>query len=364
MAFRAFSLMESLIVYAPNVGGGGGLVLLRELLRASWGETRLTAILDRRGRAQLEGNVAHHAVHWVDSSVSGRWSAERLLSKLATVKETVLCFHNLPPVLPNTAEIYCYVHNAYLVGLIPVPRGFGWLRIRNSVERFIARRFRGRVHGYLVQTPTMAEALSRWFGEGVPPIKVVPFTAKAVATNRKLCAGTPPKWDFLYPSDGPIHKNHRRLLDAWRLLAERGSFPTLAITLHPDRDAALRDHVRRLVESYRLRIEDLGFIPHAQLLESYCKAGALIFPSYAESFGLPLLEAQSVGLPILAPELDYVRDVCDPSITFDPYSARSIARAVQRSMGQASDKIEPMSADEFVSTLREGAAGGKARLRL
>lgn len=362
--------MGTIIVYAPNVGGGGGLVLLRELLRADWGDTRLVAILDRRGRAQIVEDTVPFDVYWVESTILGRWGAELLLSRLATVDDAVLCFHNLPPVLPNRAQIFCYVQNAYVVGLIPVSHRLDWLQVRNALERFIARRFRRRVNRYIVQTPTMAEALRRWFGDGVPPVEILPFGA--VGMLSETSQGSPalgvrrpgaslPLWDFIYPSDGPVHKNHRRLFDAWRLLAEQGCFPSLAITLHPSRDTALRKELCRLKESCDVRIQDLGILPHAELIESYGSAGALIFPSYSESFGLPLMEAQLAGLPILAPELDYVRDVCLPSTTFDAFSARSIARAVQRFMGQVSDRIEPTSADAFVSTLREMALDGEAK---
>ena len=56
----------------------------------------------------------------------------------------------------------------------------------------------------------------------------------------------------------------------------------------------------------------------------------MIYPSLFESFGLPLVEAQSFGLPVLAAERDYVRDVITPAESFDPESAVSIARAVMR----------------------------------
>ena len=42
--------------------------------------------------------------------------------------------------------------------------------------------------------------------------------------------------------------------------------------------------------------------------------------NFFESFGLPLLEASSIDLPIIASESDYVRDVCEPAQTFDPNS--------------------------------------------
>ena len=48
---------------------------------------------------------------------------------------------------------------------------------------------------------------------------------------------------------------------------------------------------------------------------------------------MPLLEAEHFKVPILAPELDYVRDLVVPNEVFDPQSPLSISRAVQRFLG-------------------------------
>lgn len=362
--------MGSLVVYAPNVGGGGGLVLLRALLNAWPKSQSLTAILDARGQAEIGSAADGCDICWVRSNVGGRWRAERLLAKTASADDIVLCFHNLPPALPNRGTVYCYVQNANLVGLIPASHNSGWVRLRYVVERFIARRFRGRVDRYLVQTPNMAAALKNWYGDGAPPIDVLPFLADAKPGSQSRAAPlpatnettrcSPAQWDFIYVSDGSFHKNHKRLFEAWRLLAERGHYPSLAITLHPIRDAGLRELLRDLVARWSVKIEDMGQVPHAEILDAYGRAGAMIFPSYAESFGIPLIEAQTVGLPILAPELDYVRDVCTPDVTFDPISARSIARAVERFLGYGTGPVDVMSPVEFVQALLDRTEPSKS----
>jgi glycosyltransferase involved in cell wall biosynthesis len=60
---------------------------------------------------------------------------------------------------------------------------------------------------------------------------------------------------------------------------------------------------------------------------------AVIFPSFCESLGLPLLEARENAVPVIACERDYVREILNPVETFDPESPLSIARAVQRFLG-------------------------------
>jgi glycosyltransferase involved in cell wall biosynthesis len=80
----------------------------------------------------------------------------------------------------------------------------------------------------------------------------------------------------------------------------------------------------------------------------YSSVDALIYPSKFESFGLPLIEAEQSGLPILAPELDYVRDVVIPEQTFDSGSATSIARAVKRFMGLKEPALPIQNAQGFM----------------
>lgn len=49
-----------------------------------------------------------------------------------------------------------------------------------------------------------------------------------------------------------------------------------------------------------------------------------------------------------------MRDVCEPVQTFDPLSAVSMARAVQRFLGAPSVTVEPVRAEEFLAALFEG----------
>ena len=56
-------------------------------------------------------------------------------------------------------------------------------------------------------------------------------------------------------------------------------------------------------------------------------------------------------MPIIAGEMDYVRDVVDPSETFDPLSPVSIARAIKRYLGVPERPLSVMTAERFVKEL-------------
>lgn len=59
------------------------------------------------------------------------------------------------------------------------------------------------------------------------------------------------------------------------------------------------------------RIENIGFIPQDEIFSLYNSCDALLFPSYIETFGLPLIEAALTGIPIIASDLPYAREVLD-----------------------------------------------------
>jgi len=105
-----------------------------------------------------------------------------------------------------------------------------------------------------------------------------------------------------------------------------------------------------------LRIHTLGVLPHDQLLALYRESKALIYPSGFESFGLPLVEAKMAGLPVLAPELDYVRDIVNPVESFDPSSPISIARAVKRFLNEKHSTFKLVDAQSFLNHVASGDA--------
>ena len=77
----------------------------------------------------------------------------------------------------------------------------------------------------------------------------------------------------------------------------------------------------------------------------------LIFPSFFESYGLPLVEANHYKLPVIASELDYVRDILDPVETFDPNSAKSISRSVKRFLNIKEKKTDIVAPVEFIKSV-------------
>lgn len=347
-------MTQRLVLHAPNVHAGGGLVLLQALLSGwKWKDIELILILDQRACRSLvipDGG----RVTWVPTTVRGRLAAEMCLRRHANAPDCLaLCFHGLPPLLPNRAKNIVFQQNRNYLGLNPLSEFSGGTRIRLFVERTLSKVFRHRVSKYLVQTPSMQRELVYWFRSGrtdvkgpdtaVMPLMHFPVEASAVPAAKA-------RWDFAYVADGEAHKNHRNLLAAWILLAQKGLRPSLALTL-TNRDVRLAQEIDDAVRIHRLFITNLTQLSRAEVFRLYEDSRALIFPSTSESFGLPLIEATRAGLPIIASELDYVRDVCTPVQTFDPRSPTSIARAVKRHLKVVEADPELLEPAQFWNNL-------------
>jgi alpha-1,2-rhamnosyltransferase len=68
----------------------------------------------------------------------------------------------------------------------------------------------------------------------------------------------------------------------------------------------------------------------AELLFAFRHSRALVYSSYAEGFGLPLVEALMLGLPALVSDIPVFREIADGhAVYFDPFSVDSIAATVE-----------------------------------
>jgi glycosyltransferase involved in cell wall biosynthesis len=74
----------------------------------------------------------------------------------------------------------------------------------------------------------------------------------------------------------------------------------------------------------------LGYVPKKDLPALYCGAEALLFPSLYEGFGLPVLEAMSCAVPVIASDASSVPEVAgNAAVYVRPDSIESIACAIR-----------------------------------
>ena len=342
--------MESLnstkktVIYAPGIHLGGGLVLLESLI-ASRDKSQLSAVfLDVRLRDCFDVDKSIQ-IFWIKQSMLGRAISEVLLAGYCRGDTDVLCFHGLPPLLPNRGGVSIFFQNRILLSPAAIKLLGFRARLRCFAESILLRVMNRNKYRYFVHTEsTKDELLGYLGGESKNSAKVVPLVGGSI--KRHLYPRASTEYEFVYPAHGEAHKNHRRLIEAWRILASDGYYPTLALTLS-DNNSQILKYIDSAVEDYGLKILNLGNLTHKEMLEVYSRSSALIFPSMVEAYGLPLMEAEAMNVPILAGELDFVRDICEPVETFDVLSAASMSRAVRRFLYPSENNHLPADSTEF-----------------
>jgi glycosyltransferase involved in cell wall biosynthesis len=133
------------------------------------------------------------------------------------------------------------------------------------------------------------------------------------------------------------YKNYVRLIEAWVLLANRrsGALPDLVIVGEnlDDSYAAKMDSARAAAGELAGRIHFLGGVLHSEIRRYYASASIFVFPSYLETFGIPMIEAMASKLPLVASDIPVFREIAeDSALFFDPHDVESIADAMEQAL--------------------------------
>jgi alpha-1,3-rhamnosyl/mannosyltransferase len=138
------------------------------------------------------------------------------------------------------------------------------------------------------------------------------------------------------------HKNWDFMLERLAGLWRRGEVARTLVAIGLGRERpAFEERVRRL--GVADRVETHGHLSPERLGAEYARARALLFPSLAEGFGLPILEAMGSGTPVLIADRSPMVELAQgAAITFDPDSPETFdaaVRALDRSDTLASQLI-------------------------
>jgi glycosyltransferase involved in cell wall biosynthesis len=126
-------------------------------------------------------------------------------------------------------------------------------------------------------------------------------------------------------------KNHGRLLEAYRIVRteDRDCFP---LVLAGGKGWLMNDFEARLTDlGLRESVVLAGYVSDAELQWLYQNCFALIYPSLFEGFGMPVLEALTLGAPVLCSNATSLPEVGGKGVMFfDPIDPCSIASAMKR----------------------------------
>jgi len=197
----------------------------------------------------------------------------------------------------------------------------------------------------ITDSAVSADEIHKYLGYPRERLHVVPLAAQ-----RPVAAARAAGENLLIASgQRRPYKNWDGLIRALALVEETIR-PRLVITGGGKGEDPLASVVREtgLEEWVELR----GWVDDAELSDLRGRARALAYPTMAEGFGLPVLEAMATGLPVIASDLPVLREVGgDAALWFDPHDLGSIADAI-RTVATQPVVAERLSADGLVQAAK------------
>ncbi len=246
------------------------------------------------------------------------WEQTQLLAASRKGRLVNLC--NSGPVLHGKS--LTVIHDAMI---FRTPENFSaaYRTVHGALGNILARR--GRI-------ATVSEFSRRELAQtiGAKNVSIIPNSCEHMASIKPdetvlQRLSLMPKTYLLFVGSPTPNKNILRGVEAIEMMGQRApQFVVVgaaaASVFKGDADAG-RPKNERVVFTGRLSDEEIVAL--------YAHAGALLFPSLYEGFGIPPLEAMFLGCPVLSSNIEPAREVCgDAAIYFDPNDATDMVKAI------------------------------------
>lgn len=138
-------------------------------------------------------------------------------------------------------------------------------------------------------------------------------------------------------------KNINGLVSAFGMLKREGYPHSLVLVGKPDNGLC---EVKRVIEEQGLDKDVIitGFVDEMDHPDFYRQAEVMVYPSFYEGFGLPVLEAMACGCPVITSRASSLPEVAgDAAFLVDPKSIKDIFEAVKAMLDDAGRREEMIS---------------------
>lgn len=138
---------------------------------------------------------------------------------------------------------------------------------------------------------------------------------------------------FLFVSNLYRYKNVSRLISALEGLSGEWSLDIVGAEVDQRFSRDLQRQVQKLHLTERVHFR--GHLVGEQLRRAYLDADCFVWPPYAETFGHPLLEAHSFGLPIVAARASSNEEIVGgAAVYFDPFDVDGLRQQLASAMSE------------------------------
>jgi glycosyltransferase involved in cell wall biosynthesis len=201
--------------------------------------------------------------------------------------------------------------------------------VRRDYPRYVRQHAHLADHIVVNSAHTAGEVHSRL---GVPRSSITVCRAGAPAWSART--HTPDPGHILFVGTLEPRKNVGGLLDGYqRLLESEPDVPDLVLA---GRDVAATAPLLQRIQQAPLagRVRHLGYVTDDERRALYEQARLLVLPSFNEGFGLPVLEAMTVGVPVVASNRGAIPEVLgDAGLMVDPDDPDALAEAMATLLG-------------------------------
>ncbi len=215
---------------------------------------------------------------------------------------------------------------------------------------FLSRRLARRAVHLLAVSNYTRDRVAQLLGRDPHEITVAPNAAsdsfRPVSAERAASAAAalalPSRRYILSVSSLEARKNLRGILEAWR--AVQSFVPDDVWLVLAGRPADPSVFGKQTLDPIPPRVHFTGYVPDEQLPGLYGGAFLFLFPSLAEGFGLPLLEAMSCGLRAITSNTTSLPEVGGKAAVYvDPSDPRALAAAILAHFPRESAALAPFA---------------------
>lgn len=313
-----------ILVYDVAAEDGGGLFILKQfyndvLLR---NDDNQWFFLVSNDSIKSKGNIIVKEYDYVKKSYLHRWLFESIKLKTILKKikpDLVISLQNMPIKRFNGKQ-FIYLHQS----LQFCPKRFSLfkseergLAFRQKIICNIYKKNLSKADHIFVQTNWIKDSTKKWLKIHGDKITIVPISVNMINDIKRKYEGQTSRV-FFYPARAEKYKNHEVIIEACRKLISSGVMDFKVIFTINKEDGPYSAKIIEL--SKGLPIEFIGNVPYKEIWKYYAKT-ILLFPSYLETCGLPMLEVRAIGGRVIASDMPFSHENLDgyENVTFFPY---------------------------------------------
>lgn len=141
---------------------------------------------------------------------------------------------------------------------------------------------------------------------------------------------------FLFIGTLEPRKNISNMIKAYSLLPEkiRRQYPFYLVGKKGWYYQGFFDLTKEL--GLEKQVQFLGYLPNQEVVKMMNKATVFLFPSLYEGFGMPILEAQNCGTPVITSGRSSMKEIAgDSALLVNPENPKDIARQMRKLVGDS-----------------------------